>query len=104
MANATIRDLRNHFSKVKELVETEREVVVTDKGKPKYKLTLYTLMCLSGSRPEENLRRMRPCLQNSAVRLCLLTALCEPGRPGKQPLPRVSSCHVFQVRVFRAGL
>jgi prevent-host-death family protein len=42
MAKATIRDLRNHFSKVKALVETEGEVVVTDKGEPKYKLTLYT--------------------------------------------------------------
>jgi prevent-host-death family protein len=42
MAKATIRDLRNHFSKVKELVETEGEVVVTDNGEPKYKLTLYT--------------------------------------------------------------
>jgi antitoxin (DNA-binding transcriptional repressor) of toxin-antitoxin stability system len=42
MANATIRDLRNHFSKVRELVETEGEVVVTDNGEPRYKLTLYT--------------------------------------------------------------
>jgi prevent-host-death family protein len=42
MANVTIRDLRNHFSKVEKLVETEGEVVVTDNGEPKYKLTLYT--------------------------------------------------------------
>ena len=42
MAVATIRDLRNHFPKVKKLVETEGEVIVTDKGEPKYKLTLYT--------------------------------------------------------------
>jgi antitoxin (DNA-binding transcriptional repressor) of toxin-antitoxin stability system len=42
MAVATIRDLRNHFPKVKKLVETEGEVIVTDKGAPKYKLTLYT--------------------------------------------------------------
>jgi antitoxin (DNA-binding transcriptional repressor) of toxin-antitoxin stability system len=42
MATATIRDLRNHFLKVKKMVETEGEVIVTDKGHPKYKLTLYT--------------------------------------------------------------
>jgi antitoxin (DNA-binding transcriptional repressor) of toxin-antitoxin stability system len=42
MATATIRDLRNHFPKVKEMIETEGEVIVTDKGRPKYKLTLYT--------------------------------------------------------------
>jgi len=42
MASATIRDLRNHFSKVRELVETEGEVVITDNGQPRYKLTLYT--------------------------------------------------------------
>ena len=42
MATTTVRDLRNHFPKVKELVETEGEVIVTDNGQPKYKLTLYT--------------------------------------------------------------
>jgi antitoxin (DNA-binding transcriptional repressor) of toxin-antitoxin stability system len=42
MATATIRDLRNRFPKVKEMIETEGEVIVTDKGKPKYKLTPYT--------------------------------------------------------------
>ena len=42
MATTTIRDLRNHFPKVKQIVETEGEVIVTDNGKPKYKLTLYT--------------------------------------------------------------
>ena len=42
MATATVRDLRNRFPKVKEMVETEGEVIVTDKGQPKYKLTLYT--------------------------------------------------------------
>ena len=42
MATATVRDLRNHFPKVKELVETDGEVIVTEKGQPRYKLTLYT--------------------------------------------------------------
>jgi len=38
----TIRDLRNHFPKVRKLVETEGEVLLTEKGKPKYRLMLYT--------------------------------------------------------------
>jgi antitoxin (DNA-binding transcriptional repressor) of toxin-antitoxin stability system len=42
MATTTIRDLRNRFPKVKELVETEGEVIITDNGQPKYMLTLYT--------------------------------------------------------------
>ena len=41
-ANITIRDLRNHFPKVRKLVETEGEVLLTEKGKPKYRLMLYT--------------------------------------------------------------
>ena len=39
---ATVRDLRNHFPKIKKLVETQGQVIVTDNGEPKYKLTLYT--------------------------------------------------------------
>lgn len=42
MATITIRNLRNHFPKVKDIVESEGEVIVTDNGKPKYKLSLYT--------------------------------------------------------------
>jgi antitoxin (DNA-binding transcriptional repressor) of toxin-antitoxin stability system len=42
MATASVRDLRNHFPKVKEMVEIEGEVIVTDNGQPKYKLTLFT--------------------------------------------------------------
>jgi antitoxin (DNA-binding transcriptional repressor) of toxin-antitoxin stability system len=42
MTTSTIRDLRNHFPKVRKLVETEGEVVLTEKGKPRYRLSLYT--------------------------------------------------------------
>ena len=42
MATASVRDLRNHFPEIKKIVESEGEVIVTDKGAPKYKLTLYT--------------------------------------------------------------
>ena len=41
-ANATVRDLRNRFPKVRKLVETEGEVLLTERGKTRYRLTLYT--------------------------------------------------------------
>ena len=40
-ATATIRELRNHFPRVRKLVQQEGEVVVTDQGTPKYRLTPY---------------------------------------------------------------
>jgi antitoxin (DNA-binding transcriptional repressor) of toxin-antitoxin stability system len=41
-ATASIRDLRNRFPRVKKLVEAEGEVVVTEQGAPKYRLTAYS--------------------------------------------------------------
>jgi antitoxin (DNA-binding transcriptional repressor) of toxin-antitoxin stability system len=40
--NTSVRDLRNHFPKVRKLVETLGEIVLTERGKPRYRLTLYT--------------------------------------------------------------
>jgi antitoxin (DNA-binding transcriptional repressor) of toxin-antitoxin stability system len=42
MTTSTIRDLRNHFPKVRKLVEAEGEVLLTEKGQPRYRLSLYT--------------------------------------------------------------
>ena len=42
MASATVRDLRNRFPKVRKLVEADGEVVLTERGKARYRLTLYT--------------------------------------------------------------
>ena len=42
MATATVRQLRNEFPKVRKLVEEEGEVVVTDRGAPRYRLALYS--------------------------------------------------------------
>jgi len=42
MATATVRDLRNHFPKVRKLVEAEGEVLLSESGKTKYRLTLHT--------------------------------------------------------------
>lgn len=41
-ASATVRDLRNHFPKIRKLIEEEGEVIVTDQGTPKYRLTRYS--------------------------------------------------------------
>jgi hypothetical protein len=42
MTTSTVRDLRNHFPRVRKMVETLGEVLLTEKGKPRYRLTLYT--------------------------------------------------------------
>jgi hypothetical protein len=39
---ATIRDLRNHFPKIRKLVESEGEVLLSESGETKYRLTLHT--------------------------------------------------------------
>jgi len=63
-ASATIRELRNHFPKVKKLVEREGEVVVTDRGTAKYRLTLYVPAGRKGAPPAKDymarLRRHQP--------------------------------------------
>jgi antitoxin (DNA-binding transcriptional repressor) of toxin-antitoxin stability system len=41
-ATVTVRDLRNQFPKVRKLVETQGEVVLTEKGRPRYRLIAYT--------------------------------------------------------------
>lgn len=38
----SIRDLRNHFPKVRKLLEAQGEVLLTEKGKPRYRLTAYS--------------------------------------------------------------
>jgi antitoxin (DNA-binding transcriptional repressor) of toxin-antitoxin stability system len=41
-ATASIRDLRNHFPKVRKLVEAEGEVLLTENGRTRYRLILHT--------------------------------------------------------------
>jgi antitoxin (DNA-binding transcriptional repressor) of toxin-antitoxin stability system len=60
----SIRDLRNHFPKIRRLVETQGEVLLTEKGQPRYRLTLYTQPNAAGPPPPkdylERLRRYQP--------------------------------------------
>jgi antitoxin (DNA-binding transcriptional repressor) of toxin-antitoxin stability system len=39
---ATVRDLRNRFPKVRKLIEAEGEVLLTERGVPRYRLTAYS--------------------------------------------------------------
>ena len=59
VATATVRDLRNHFPRVKKLVEAEGEVVVTDQGTPRFRLTLYTPADEKIPPPKDYLARLR---------------------------------------------
>lgn len=40
-AAATLRELRNEFPEVRKRLEADGEVVVTERGKPRYRLMLY---------------------------------------------------------------
>jgi hypothetical protein len=40
-ATASVRDLRNQFSKVRKILETEGEVLLTESGTARYRLTPY---------------------------------------------------------------
>jgi antitoxin (DNA-binding transcriptional repressor) of toxin-antitoxin stability system len=61
---ATIRELRNEFPKVRKLVEEAGEVLVTDHGTPRYRLTVYSPDRSRSSAPGkdylERLRRHQP--------------------------------------------
>jgi antitoxin (DNA-binding transcriptional repressor) of toxin-antitoxin stability system len=58
-ATATIRELRNHFPKVRALIEQEGEVVVTEQGTPKYRLTRYASADRTAPPRKDYLARLR---------------------------------------------
>ena len=39
---ASIRELRNRFTELRKCLETEGEVLVTDRGKPRYRISVYS--------------------------------------------------------------
>lgn len=41
-ATAALRDLRNRFPRIRRLLETEGEVVLTERGQAKYRLVFHT--------------------------------------------------------------
>jgi antitoxin (DNA-binding transcriptional repressor) of toxin-antitoxin stability system len=42
-STASVRDLRNHFPKVRKILEEEGEVLLTESGTAKYKLVAYSV-------------------------------------------------------------
>jgi hypothetical protein len=55
---ATIRQLRGAFPKVKRLVETHGSVIVSDRGQPKYLLSLYSPPSPKGAPAKDYLARL----------------------------------------------
>lgn len=58
-ATISIRDLRNHFPKVRKLLESEGEVVLTEKGKPRYRLTAWSPPEATSPRPVDYWERLQ---------------------------------------------
>jgi antitoxin (DNA-binding transcriptional repressor) of toxin-antitoxin stability system len=58
-ASATIRDLRNRFPKVRKIVEAEGEVLLTERGKPRYRLTLYSPAAADAPAAKDYVARMK---------------------------------------------
>ena len=80
---ATVRDLRNHFPRVRRLVEAQGEVLVTEKGEPKYRLTLYTRVEVRAARhPKDYMSRLRRH-QPEPISAAAARALHEESRGGR---------------------
>jgi antitoxin (DNA-binding transcriptional repressor) of toxin-antitoxin stability system len=58
MGRATIRELRNDFPRVRKVLEAEGEVVITERGTPKYRLTRYTQAPVRHPRAKDYLTRL----------------------------------------------
>ncbi len=58
-ATTSIRDLRNHFPKVRKLLEAEGEVLLTEKGEPRYRLTAYSPPEATRPRPVDYWERLQ---------------------------------------------
>ena len=57
--SVTVRDLRNQFPKVRKLVETQGEVVLTEKGRPRYRLIAYSPAARNKApAPKDYIKRM----------------------------------------------
>ena len=57
--STTMRELRNSFPRVKKIVETEGAVIVSDRGEPKYLLSLYSPPPSSLPPPKDYLTRLK---------------------------------------------
>jgi antitoxin (DNA-binding transcriptional repressor) of toxin-antitoxin stability system len=79
-ATASVRELRNQFPRVRKLVEEAGEVVVTEQGAPRYRLTLYTPPGrLNARKPKDYMARLRR-YQPRPISAVAATALDEANR------------------------
>jgi antitoxin (DNA-binding transcriptional repressor) of toxin-antitoxin stability system len=58
MATSSIRDLRNQFPKIRKLVEAEGEVLLTERGVPKYRLLPYSTAATEPAAPVDYWARL----------------------------------------------
>jgi antitoxin (DNA-binding transcriptional repressor) of toxin-antitoxin stability system len=78
----SIRDLRNRFPKVRKLVESQGEVILTEKGEPRYRLTLYTPESTATPAPVDYWARLNS-YQPRAMTKARARALHEENRGGR---------------------
>ena len=55
---ATVRDLRNRFPRIRKLVETEGEVLLSERGEARYRLVLHTVRPRRAARPVDYWARL----------------------------------------------
>jgi len=82
-STASVRDLRNRFPRVRKLLESEGEVLLTERGVPRYRLTLHSA-ARARSRPAAKdylarLKRLQPRPMGAAA----ARALDEENRGGR---------------------
>jgi antitoxin (DNA-binding transcriptional repressor) of toxin-antitoxin stability system len=88
---ASIRDLRDHFPRIRKLVETTGEVLLTEKGKPHYRLTLYAPAGVSEPAPVDYWARLN-AYQPKALTKAQSQALHDENR-GDRTQPRTCASH-----------
>jgi antitoxin (DNA-binding transcriptional repressor) of toxin-antitoxin stability system len=78
-ATASIRDLRNHFPKVRKLVEIEGEVLLSENGRTRYRLVLHTPPAPKATKPIDYWARLT-AYQPAALTSAQVRALHEDNR------------------------
>jgi len=82
-STVTVRDLRNRFPRVRKLVETQGEVLLSDRGVARYRLTLYAgPAAASEPAPKNYLSRLRR-MQPRPISPAAARALDEENRGGR---------------------
>ncbi|MBI4703218.1 MAG: type II toxin-antitoxin system Phd/YefM family antitoxin [Deltaproteobacteria bacterium] len=79
MATATIRDLRTRFPRIKDLIASDGEVIVTDRGRPAYLLRPYAAPSATRAAPVDYYARLA-ARQSQPLRAAAARALDEADR------------------------